>query len=83
MKISLTASLFLLIKSKLRKDWNWYCRTYLHFIKILYDIHDLDNLTRQDICLLINKIIVHPKIKKRKSTLHNIEIYYNFIGKID
>ncbi|MFR7881763.1 MAG: DUF4368 domain-containing protein [Christensenellales bacterium] len=52
-------------------------------MKILYDIHDLDNLTRQDICLLINKIIVHPKIKKRKSTLHNIEIYYNFIGKID
>ena len=37
---------------------------FINFTKALYDVHDLNNLTRQDICRLINKIVVHPKIKK-------------------
>ncbi len=73
---------------KTRFDSENYCKTnyqeqYDIFKSILDEVIDFDNPSRSDICRLINKIVIHPKQIKEKSIFQEIEIYYNFIGKID
>lgn len=60
-----------------------YIQLYQKFRKIFDEVIDFENPAREDICRLINKIIIHPKKVKEKSISQEIEIYYNFIGKID